>query len=177
MSHFAALYDACVIYSMPVCDLLMQLALTGTFHAKWSESIHDEWIRSLKTSSTNISEEQLQRRRQMMERAVPDALVQGYETLIPTLDLPDPDDRHVLAAAIASNVSVIVTFNLKHFPHEKFAPWEIEVQHPDDFVVQLFELYPGLVCWSAKTVRARLKAPVMSVDRYLAALRKHSSIL
>ena len=65
--------------------------------------------------------------------------MENYHELIPALDLPDPDDRHVVAAAIVANVDVIVTFNLRDFPRDKLKKYGIEAQHPDDFIGQLFD--------------------------------------
>ncbi len=81
-----------------------------------------------------------------MNDAVRDCLVTGYEDLIASLSLPDPDDRHVLAAAIRADADVIVTYNLKDFPAETLAPFDIEAQHPDDFLVSLLDQAPGVVC-------------------------------
>ena len=69
-----------------------------------------------------------------MNAAVRDCLVTGYEPLIPSLELPDPDDRHVLAAAINVNAQVIVTRNLRHFPNDRLMPWGVKAKSPDDFV-------------------------------------------
>jgi predicted nucleic acid-binding protein len=81
--------------------------------------------------------EQLDRTSSFMDRAVPDALVSGYESLIEGLRLPDPDDRHVLAAAIKCNASVLVTFNLRDFPKDVLDIFDVEAMHPDDFIADL----------------------------------------
>ena len=96
----------------------------------------------------DLTQAQLERTRDLMNKAVPDCLVTSYESLIDGLSLPDPDDRHVLAAAIRCQAGVIVTYNLKHFPEEALAPYGIEAQHPDEFVSHLFDLDPGAVCAS-----------------------------
>src|SRR3954468_23279831 len=93
-------FDACVLYSAPLRDFLMRLALTDLFQARWTEEIHDEWIRNVLATRPDVTKESLVRCRELMDQHVPDSLVTGYELLIPTLALPDPDDRHVLAAAI-----------------------------------------------------------------------------
>lgn len=94
----------------------------------------------------------------------------GYEALIPSLILPDPDDRHVLAAAIRCNASVIVTFNLKDFPEQALAPYGIESQHPDEFILHLIDHYPAEVCQAAKKHRSTLKNPPSTPDEYLERL-------
>ncbi len=115
-SNFTALYDACVLYPAPLRDLLMQLALTDLFRARWTEQIHDEWIRNLLKKRPDLTLQQLTRTKELMNSHVRDCLVTNYEYLIPSLELPDPDDRHVLAAAIQGNADVIVTTNLSDFP-------------------------------------------------------------
>lgn len=94
------LYDACVLYPAPLRDLLMRLALTDLFQARWTDRIHDEWTRNVLGNRPDITPESLARCRQLMDEHVPGCLVTGYEALISTLTLPDPDDRHVLAAAV-----------------------------------------------------------------------------
>lgn len=108
----------------PLRNLLLRLALADLFRVRWTDRIHEEWIRSVLAQRPDLLPEQLGRTRDLMDRAVPDCLVTGYEGLIDTLDLPDLDDRHVLAAAIRSQASVIVTYNLRDFPvRGADAPW------------------------------------------------------
>jgi hypothetical protein len=105
-----------------------------------------------------------------MDQAAPDALVTGYESLIESLELPDRDDRHVLAAAIRCGASVIVTLNLSDFPGHTLGNFRIEAQHPDDFVLALLETFPDLVLQAARTHRASLKNPPKTQEEYLAEL-------
>ena len=105
-----------------------------------------------------------------MDLAIPDGLVTGHETLIAGLTLPDSDDRHVLAAAIRCNASVIVTFNEKDFPASALAPYGIEAQHPDLFIDNLFDLDQAAVVAAAQRQRAQLKNPPLDVDLYLDVL-------
>ncbi len=99
----------------------MELAAAKLFRAKWSDAVHDEWMRNLLENRTDLTRERLERTKTLMNKAVPDANVSGYEDLIEGLRLPDPDDRHVLAAAIASECDAIVTFNQKDFPGDYLA--------------------------------------------------------
>ena len=153
MATFTALYDACVLYPAPLRDLLMQLALTDLFRARWTDQIHNEWIRNLLANRPELAE-QLERTRTLMNSHVRDCLVTGYEPLIEGLALPDPDDRHVLAAAIRTRASVIVTFNLKDFPANVLEPLGVESQHPDEFITHLIDLNPAAVCAAAKRQRS-----------------------
>lgn len=118
MANLAALYDASVLYPAPLRDLLMQLALSDLYRAHRTNDIHDEWIRNVLGNRPDLAPEQLDRTRALMNASVRDCLVENYRELIPALDLPDLDDRHVLAAAIVANADVIVTFNLRDFPRE-----------------------------------------------------------
>ena len=107
-----------------------------------------------------------------MNTAVRGCLIEGYEGLIPSLTaLPDPNDRHVLAAAIVGRCDCIVTQNLKDFPDEALAPHGIEIQHPDEFLSNLINLSPGAFCASVQKVRARLKNPPYTAAEYLDVMR------
>jgi predicted nucleic acid-binding protein len=154
----------------------MWLGLSGRFRARWSEQIHEEWKRNLLKNRPDLTREQLDRTSALMDRAIPDGLVVGYEALIPGLALPDPDDRHVLAAAIRCNASVIVTFNQKDFPDDILAPFGIEAQHPDEFIENLFDLDQAAVVAAAQRQRALLKNPPMDVDIYLEMLLRQGLV-
>ena len=162
MTRYAALLDANVLYPAPTRDLLMQLAVSDVYKAKWSADIHREWIDALLRNGTTRERAKLERTR--------DAVVTGYEALIPALTLPDPNDRHVLAAAITGRCDVIVTNNLKHFPDDALAPFGLEAQHPDEFLCNHMSLVPGVFCSAVAKVRARLKNPPYSVEEYLSIL-------
>jgi predicted nucleic acid-binding protein len=110
-----AVYDSCVLYPAPLRDLLMHLAVVEVVRARWTDEIHQEWIRSVLEDRPDITRTQLERTRALMNAHAEDSLVKGYENVIPALALPDPDDRHVLAAAIHSQADVIVTYNLRDF--------------------------------------------------------------
>lgn len=108
MANFTVVYDANVLYPAPLRSILMYLATTGLFRAKWTLDIHEEWIRNLLSNREDLSREQLLKQRDLMIQAIPDSLVTGYEPFIQELDLPDADDRHVLAAAIHAGAQVII---------------------------------------------------------------------
>ncbi len=166
------LYDACVLYPAPLRDLLIQLALDELFRAKWSNSIHDEWIRNVLKVRPDLSSQQLDRTRALMNFHVLDALVEGFEKIEKTLDLPDPNDNHVLAAAIVSSSDMILTFNLKDFPDKILSTYHIKAMHPDDFLMCLLDKGQGSVFQSLKSTRLRLRKPPKSVDEYLEILDK-----
>jgi hypothetical protein len=169
-SNFTAVYDACVLYPAPLRDFLMWLGLSGRFRARWSSQIHSEWKRSLLRDRPDLTAEQLNRTSVLMDQAIPDALVAGHEAIAENLRLPDPGDRHVLAAAVRCGASVIVTFNEKDFPADALEPFGIEAQHPDLFIDNLFDLDPAAVIAAAQRQRSQLKSPPMTVDAYLDVL-------
>ncbi len=168
--RFTALLDANVLYPAPLRDLLMRLAVTDIFAARWSERIHDEWIRNLLKNRPDLTLKQLTHTRGLMNSHVRDCLVSDYESLEVGLTLPDVDDRHVLAAAIKSGAQVIVTFNLKDFPTKELSKYGIEAINPDQFIHHQFELNPGLVCEVIKSHRASLKNPPKTIAQYLDTL-------
>lgn len=91
-------------------------------------------------------------------------------SLIPGLELPDPKDRHVLAAAICACADVIVTINLRDFPPKAIAAFGIEAQHPDEFILHLLDLEPGIVAGAAQDHRLSLKNPAKTIEEYLGTL-------
>ncbi|MGA6162807.1 PIN domain-containing protein [Amycolatopsis magusensis] len=107
------LYDACVLYPSTLRDLLIRLAQAGLVRAKWSDRILDEVFGNLAENRPDLDPAQLDRTRKLMVTAVRDCLVTGYEPLIGAVELPDPDDRHVLAAAIKARAEILVTSNLR----------------------------------------------------------------
>jgi predicted nucleic acid-binding protein len=170
LSTFTAFFDANVLYPASLRNLLMRLALTGLFQAKWSADVHEEWIRNVLHDRPDLSREKLERTRFLMDLHATDALVTGYESLIPGLELPDPEDRHVLAAAIRGRADVIVTVNLRDFPRKIIGAFGIEAQHPDEFVIHLLHLAPGLVVVAAQEHRESLKNPAKTIQQYLKTL-------
>ncbi len=152
--------------------MLVRLARTDLFRARWTDAIHDEWLGNLLRARPDLSVTQLERTRQLMNAAVRDCLVTGYEARIANLILPDPDDRHVLAAAIEAQAQVIVTFNLRDFPASRLEPFGIAAQHPDDFLLQVIALNPLTVRETVETHQQALKKPPKPPAAYLETLLK-----
>ena len=167
-----ALYDACVLYPAALRDTLMSLAVTGLFRARWTEAIHDEWTRNLREDRPDLPPAQLERTRRLMNKAVPDAVVTGYEGRIETLTLPDPDDRHVLAAAIHAKAQVIITFNLRDFPSAVLSAYGLRAEPPDAFLSALLRDHPQEVTAALARQRHRLINPPQSVEEFLANLAR-----
>jgi hypothetical protein len=166
-----ALLDANVLYSAPLRDLLLQLAVAGLFQARWSADIDDEWKRNLLAARPELAS-RIVLTHAMMHRALPDALVTFYQSRIADLSLPDPDDRHVLAAAITAAADVIVTFNLKDFPAAALAPYGVEAQHPDTFLQSFIVAMPLQILAAVRDCLSRLTRPPITAAGYLKIMRR-----
>lgn len=167
-----AVYDACVLFSASLRDFLLNLAYVEAVRARWSDDICNEWIHSLLQKRPHLKPESLEWTRSEMNRQFKNGNVRGYEHLIENLGLPDPNDRHVLAAAIHCKADWIVTFNLSDFPEKDLAPYGIKAIHPDDFVLHLSEANSLKVIAAAKEHRTSLRRPPKTVDEYLDSLRR-----
>ncbi len=172
MARPTALLDANVLYPAGLRDLLLRLADRHLYAPLWSADIHAEWMRSLLADRPDIEAGVLDRTRAVMDGHFPDAVVTGHEAVAATLVLPDPDDRHVLAAAIHGGADIIVTRNLRDFPVGHVAAHGLVAQHPDTFVAELFEADPEAVLAAVRGHRAALRRPPRSADDYLAALER-----
>ena len=168
---FVVLYDACVLFPAPLRDILLRIAVTGIVRARWTERILDECFRNISEQRPDLKPNALTRTRKLMNEAVPDCLVEGFEDLIDGLQLPDSNDRHVLAAAIRAGAQAIVTFNLRDFPGVQLAPFGVEAIHPDDFVVDLIDLAPGVVTNVVAEQAAALRNPPRTIAEMLDTLR------
>jgi PIN domain len=173
---FIVIYDACVLYPAPLRDLLIRIACTGMVRARWSEAILDECFRSILRSRPELDPASLARTRSLMNRAVPDCIVEGYEKIVEGLVLPDPNDRHVLAAAICAGAQSVVTFNLKDFPDESLGTYGVEAKHPDEFVLDLIDLVPGAIV-NVVTLQAQsLKNPTRTLPELLDTLQDNGLV-
>lgn len=173
-SPYPVVLDACVLYPSLLRDLLMHLGLAGLYQPKWSAIIEDEWKRNLIRDRPDLNPDQIERTRWLMNQSLPDAMVKGFEPHIASIDLPDVDDRHVVAAAISSHAELIVTFNLKDFPQQSLDSFNIEALHPDDFITDLLDLNQALVLSAVTKQRRYMRKPPKSVDDYLDALLRQS---
>jgi predicted nucleic acid-binding protein len=148
----------------------LHLASTGLYKPKWTDKIHEEWIRSLLENRTDLKEKSLRSAQTAMNNAFPDANITHYESLINRLILPDEDDRHVLAAAIKDKVDVIVTSNVKDFPTAVIKEFGIEIQHPDEFIVNLIQSDQSKVIAAFTNQVNNLKNPPKTKQQVLETL-------
>lgn len=174
MGPLVAVYDACVLYSNFLRDFLVRLAIhgrgQGVLRAKWTGRIHREWIRAVLRQRPELRAALLRTRR-LMDRHVLGCRVRGYQRWEQRLTLPDENDRHVLAAALACAADVIVTFNTPDFPPTALSPFGVAAVEPDTLVYQLME--SGIVVAAAADHRAALRRPPMSTPEYLDGLARN----
>lgn len=168
---FTVVYDACVLYPVSLRDLLIRLATKGLFWAKWTDEILDETFRAILRTRPDL-DGKLERTRELMNLSIPDVRVTGHLRLVPSLHLPDSDDRHVLAAAIQAGAQVIVTENLRDFPADVLAPFGIEAIHPDDFVLDVIDLSSTKVHEAIYEMASIKRKPTMSTEDVLDSLHR-----
>ncbi len=176
-ARYTAVLDACVLYPVCIADALMSMAVAGLFAAKWTTLIEDEWIRNLEERRPDLVGK-LVRRRDDMRQAIPDweVLEANWRAVASGLSLPDPDDVHVLAAAIAGHADCIVTANLKDFPDEVLAAHGICATHPDEFLIAQFDLDPFTALAALKEMRDRSKRPPLSSEEFAAAFERNGLV-
>ncbi len=163
--------DANVLYPARLRDLLLRLAIAGLFHARWTAAILDECFESVSADRPDLTAEQLDRTRRLMAIAIPDAEVEGYERLIvEQITLPDPRDRHVLAAAIAADADLLVTWNLADFPAQATTDLRLSVVTPDEFVLRLGQADADAVGAVVEEQAAALRQPPMTTTELLDGL-------
>jgi predicted nucleic acid-binding protein len=168
-----AVYDANVLYGAFLRDVLLRLAEADLVRIHWTRDIHEEWTRALRRQRPDILQERLDRLRESMEEAFPAAMTDGYEECIESLSLPDPDDRHVLAAAIRAEAHIIVTQNTDDFPHTELDKHGVVTRTPDAFVIMLLECDFDRVCLVLAEHRSELRRPPLSASEYLDRMRSN----
>ena len=165
-----AVYDACVLYPFNLRNVLIQCAYEGLVQARWSDDIHDEWIRNILKRETGVQRDRLERTRDFMDKAIPDAKVDGFHHLIPTLQLNDLDDRHVLALAIHCQADCIVSAD-RGFTNAVLAPHNLILHRPGGFLSALYRRNPEEVVSAMKGARRNLTKKPVSVAEFIERLR------
>lgn len=166
--------DACTLYPAALRDVLMRLALHGLILVRWTDAIHNEWIEAVLRDRPDLTRKRLQRTRELMDLHAEGSLVTGYERRVQALDLPDPDDRHVLAAAIEADADMILTWNLRDFPEAALSGHGLHAATPDDLLVGLVEDHREGMIAVLREARLSLKQPPLTAVEYLATLRTQS---
>ena len=170
-SPVVAVCDACILYPFHLRNVIVQAAVDGLFHARWTDEIHDEWMRNVMANVPDLSVERLNATKQLMNIALPEATVSGYEKHIQTISLPDPDDRHVVAAAIEAKATHILTWNLRDFPARILKAHGLVRQTPDAFLAHLYDQAPQLLLASLTNARRNLSKSGLSAEEFLDVLR------
>lgn len=167
-----AVLDANVLYPFRVRDALLRFCEAGLYQARWSRNILDEWTSRLLAHKPHLRESVMSQLAAMAE-AFPEALVEGYASLVPALTLPDPDDRHVLAAAIHTDANAIVTGNLRDFPARILDAHRLKAATADDFLARLFADDPEVSSSALRTMRTEYRNPAMTRHAFLSDLRRN----
>ena len=165
-----AVFDACILYPFHLRNIAVQVAADRLVEARWTDEIHDEWIRSVAAGAPTVPIERLQNARRLMNYAVPTALVDGYHHHIRSITLPDPNDRHVVAAGIVAGATVILTWNQRDFPQAELKKFGLQSQTPDTFLAGLYDQVPELVVGSLTNARRNLSKTRISARDFIEIL-------
>jgi len=166
---FPAFFDTNVLYGALLCDYVLELADRRLFRPLWSDDVLFELSKNLVKNGENP--ELVQKRVSTMERHFADACVEGYSDLIPTMT-NDEKGRHILAAAVRGGAEVLVTFNVKHFPLVALEPFDLEVVHPDDFLLDQLDLHNANALRALVDLAEGYGSPSMTIDDLLRALAR-----
>ena len=140
---FGALLDACVLVPVSLADTLLRAAEAGLYRPLWSAEILREVRSAVLDVHPGIPPTHVDARLTAMQSAFEDATVLGWEPLVDGIVLGgDPDDRHVVAAAVRGGAEAVVTANTKDFPEEPLSALGLHAVHPDDFLLDLADLDP-----------------------------------
>jgi hypothetical protein len=162
-----AVLDACILYPFHLRNILVQAAVDRLVEARWTDEIHNEWIRSLAARRPAIPLTRLRDVHRLLDDLLPDARVTGYEHHVAAVNLPDPDDRHVVAAGIAAGATVILTWNLRDFPARELKKFGLHRETPDAFLSGLFDSVPELMIGSLASARRNLTRTQLSAPDFL----------
>lgn len=164
-------YDACVLYPLGLRNVVVQCAVDRLVHARWSDDIHEEWTRNLLARNPRLERGRLDRTRRLMEAAVPGASVTGHRRLIPSVSMPDPDDRHVVAAAIEAGAEAIVSAD-RHFRDSDLQSHGLVVWRPNAFLMGLYRADPETTVASMAKARLNLRRSTPAPADFIALLRR-----
>ena len=165
-----AILDACILYPFHLRNVVVQAAVDRLVEARWTDEIHEEWMRSLATGAPAVPMERLQNTRRLMDDALPTATVSGYEGHVAAVNLPDPNDRHVVAAGIAAGAALILTWNLRHFPANELKTFGLRKETPDAFLAGLYDKVPDLMIDTLANARQNLTKSRVSASDFVAIL-------
>ena len=165
-----AVYDACVLYPFHLRNLLVQCAADRLVSARWSEAIHEEWMRNLAAKNPALPPGALTRTHKLLNKLLPEANLEGYEGYIETVKLKDLDDRHAVAAGIAAGASLIATWNVRDFPAGELARHGLRPQTPDALPMDLYAVIPDVTVAVAADARRNLTKSGLEALEFVQAL-------
>ncbi|MBR9920025.1 MAG: PIN domain-containing protein [Bacteroidetes bacterium] len=168
---FISVLDTNVIYPIEIRDLLFWFAHYELYTPKWSKHIFVEWIDVMRRKG--VTEDEIEKRIGKANQAFPDAMVKNYESLIPSLNLPDEKDRHVLAAAIKTNANLIITENLKDFPDEVLESYGLSAKGADDFLTDIIDLNHDAAVEAFRKLVLNRRNPDLDEFEVLDSLRRN----
>ncbi len=175
MSHvanpFVVVLDANVFYPFRTRDVLFTFAQHGLFRARFTNQIMDEWTRNLIENKPELKDS-VRRQERVIREVFEECFVTGFEPLVSGLNLPDKDDRHVLAAAIKCSAQVIVTENKKDFPEDILEEYSVEALSADDMLANTYDLFPIDGARALRAVRQRYGNPPFTASEFLLDLTK-----
>lgn len=176
-AQFTAFLDANVLYPAPLRDLLLELAVSDLYQARWSNLVLDEMKSNLLKNRMDLDPERIDRTICLMNSHIRDCLVEIPNEFVEAIsDIPDLNDRHVVAGAVLSRCHAIVTWNLKDFPDETLGKYRLEAIDPDTFLENQFHLEPGKFLESVATVRQRLIKSPKTAAQYRSTLIKQGLV-
>ena len=170
-NRYTAFIDACTLASALRRNLLLTLAEAEFFRVRWSVEVLDETQRAIEKILTDKGHERdnaadrAGRARRAMEEAFEEATIYDFQELLCACEaMPDPNDVHVLAAALKTQAATIVTENLKDFPKHVLAPLNIEARTADAFIADTIALDPGRAVAAIRTMRLRFNRPEKTAE-------------
>ncbi|MBD8019873.1 PIN domain-containing protein [Brevibacterium gallinarum] len=172
MSRFTVFLDACVLVPVAPCDTLLRMADAGAFRPLWSAKVVDEALMALARIHPEVDRSRFLSRFRSMDEAFEDACVEGWEPLEQGVSLPDPDDRHVVAAALRGRADAIITESIRDFPEAVLERLGLEAIRLDAFLLDQFDLSLGATCRVVKDQAAAMSRPPVTVEALLAKLSR-----
>jgi hypothetical protein len=166
-----AVFDACILYPFHLRNIVVQAATDRLVEARWTDEIHEEWVTNLAANTSAVSIERLRATQRLMNDLLPAATVSGYDGHISAVSLPDPNDRHVVAAGVAANASLILTWNLRDFPPRELKKFGLRRETPDTFLAGLYDRIPELTVDSLARARSNLSRSRLSASDFVDILK------
>jgi len=169
---FTALLDANVLVPVSLTDTILRAAEQGLYLPRWSDKVLEETVRAVGRARPDLPPSRIRARVQAMNARFPEARVTGYDSLIPLIETPDLNDRHIVAAAKFGHADLIVTHNLKDFPLATLEPWGLEVVDPDSFLQDMLDLFPATILAIIREQAEDMKRPRQQIEDVLMSLER-----